>query len=348
MTTPTPHRLGLIGFGVVGQALAQVIANKSAALEEKYGLVLQIVAVATRSRGTLYHPDGLDIETLLKVMQEGGNLAAYPEASGLIRGWDGRQIAAASNADTIVELSYTDLQTGQPASDHCRAAFENGKNVSTANKGPLALAYPELAELAQRQGVGFAFESTVMAGTPAIRGGELLKGNDISEISGIFNGTTNFILTQMEAQGASFAAALAEAQQLGYAEADPAGDVEGHDAAAKVVILANVLMGARLSLDQVATTGISHLTAGDIATAQAQGKRWKLIGRVRRQGGQISASVAPETLPLANPLANVGGATNAITYHADLLGPITLIGAGAGGKETAAGILADILTMANK
>jgi homoserine dehydrogenase len=345
MPTSALHRLALIGFGVVGQALVEIIQHKRSEFEQQYDLKIQIVAVATRSKGSLYHPDGLDIAKLLPAIQTSGNLAAYPDSTGLSRGWDGGRIAAESNADTVVEVSYTNLQTGQPAIDYCRAALRSGKHVVTANKGPLALAYRELAELAHHYGVELGFESTVMAGTPAIRGGHILKGSAISEISGIFNGTTNFILTKMEADQASFADALAEAQRLGYAEADPSGDVEGHDAAAKVVILANVLMEADLTLDQVATTGISQLTPADITAAQGQGKRWKLIGRVSRENGRVRASVAPEMLPLANPLAGVSGATNAITYQTDLLGPITLVGPGAGGKETAAGILADILTI---
>jgi len=344
--TLSRHRLALIGFGVVGQAVAAAIQNKADQFAAQFGQELQLIAVTTRSRGGVYHPDGLDIGELLTIGEKSGALSDYPTSPGLQRDWDGLRLAAESNADTVIELSYTDLKTGQPAIDHCRAAFQNGKNVSTANKGPLALAYPELAALAKQHGVGFGFESTVMAGTPAMRGGELLKrGTTISAVSGIFNGTTNFILTQMEANKASFADALAEAQQLGYAEADPSGDVEGHDAAAKVVILANVLLGANISLAQVQTNGITSLTADDIAAAAAQGKRWKLLGQAGREGDQIRASVAPEMLPISDPLANVGGATNAITYQTDLLGPITLVGAGAGGPETAAGILADVLSL---
>ena len=342
----TPHRLALVGFGVVGQALAEVMQHKSSELEQQYGLKLQLVAVATRSRGSLYHPAGLDVKLLRQAIQKSGDLNAYPETPGLRRGWDGRRLAQESNADTLVEVSPTNLQTGQPALDHCRAALQNRKHVVTANKGPLVLAYRELAELAHHYRAGFGFESTVMAGTPALRGGQIMKGNAISQISGILNGTTNFILTRMEADQVSFAGALAEAQRLGYAEADPSGDVEGRDAAAKVVILANVLMGVDLTLSQVATTGIGQLTAADIAAAQAQGKRWKLIGWVRRENGRLQASVAPAMLPLSDPLANVNGATNAITYQTDLLGAVTLIGPGAGGKETAAGLLADILTIA--
>lgn len=336
------HNLALIGFGVVGQALAEIIHRDADSIQTKYGQLLKICTIATQSRGMLYHPDGLNIEAALAAAT---NLADYPDTEGLIRDWSVLEIAAKSNADTLIEISYTDLQTGQPAIDYCETAIKNGKNVVAANKGPLALAYGDLAELANVHDVAFAFESTVMAGTPAIGGGELFRGNEISAISGILNGTTNYILTQMEATGASFDDALADAQQLGYAEADPSGDVDGHDAAAKVAILANVFMQANIGLADVTTTGIRDVTADDIATATVEGMRWKLIGRVERQGERIVASVSPMKLPITDPLANVGGATNAITYETALVGPVTLVGAGAGGQETAAGILADILAI---
>ena len=336
------HNLALIGFGVVGQALAEIIHRDADAIQSKYGQNLKICAIATRSRGALYHPDGLDIAAALATADV---LTNYPDTDGLIRDWSAAEIASESNADTLVEISYTDLQTGQPAIDYCQTAMKNGKNVVTANKGPLALAYGDLAELANVHDVGFAFESTVMAGTPAIGSGELFRGNEIMAISGVLNGTTNYILTQMEATGASFDEALADAQRLGYAEADPTGDVDGHDAAAKVAILANVFMQANIDLAEVATTGIRNVTSDDIAAATTEGMRWKLIGRVERQGERIVASVSPMKLPITDPLANVGGATNAITYETALIGPVTLVGAGAGGQETAAGILADILAI---
>jgi homoserine dehydrogenase len=339
------HSLIFVGFGGVGRATAQVLLDKETSLAETYGLRFTVLSVITHSRGTLYHPDGLDLATLLDCTADGGDLHAYPNLPGLVREGSAEQLLKNLPADTAIELTPTNLSDGQPALDHCRWAIQSGKNVITANKGPLALAYPELRDLAQQHGVQLGFESTVMAGTPALRTAETLKGCTFSGVAGILNGTTNYILTQMEG-GADFAEVLAEAQQLGYAETDPSGDVDGHDAAAKVVILGNVLLGGSLTLADVETLGIRHLTQADIETARAQGKRWKLIGRVLPSDSGLQASVAPEMLPVTDPLANVGGATNALTYHTDLLGPVTLVGAGAGGPETAAGILADLLTVA--
>jgi len=339
------HKLALIGFGVVGQGLAQILHHKQETLRQNHGFEARIVAVSTLSKGSLYHPEGLNIASLLAAVKT-GDLAHYPDTPGLERGWDNLKIIRESNADTIVEVGYTILTTGQPAIDHCRAAFESGKHVVTANKGPVALAYHELTALAKAKGVRFGIEGTVMSGTPAIRVPlAALAGNEISEVRGIFNGTTNYILTKME-EGLGYEAALRQAQELGYAEADPTADVEGHDAAGKVVILANVVMNAPLKLETVDCQGITHLTSADIQQAKAEGKRWKLIGRVKKENNKVIASVKPEAIPMTDPLAGVMGATNAITYECDLSGPITLIGAGAGRSETGFATLIDLINIA--
>ena len=340
-----PHKLALIGFGTVGQGLAEILHSRAHVLRESLGFEAQIVAVTTLSKGSLYHPEGLDIGELLRIVADGGSFATYRETPGLVRGWDNLTTIRYSNADIVVEVSYTDINSGQPAIDHCRAAFESGKHVITANKGPAALAYTELSALAKKQGVQWKFEGAVMSGTPALRLPlAALTGNDISEVRGIFNGTTNYILTKME-EGLSYQAALRQAQGLGYAEADPSADVDGYDALSKVLILANVVMNIPLRKDDVPCQGISQLTYADIEQAKIDGKRWKLIGWVKREAGQVMAGVRPETVPLSDPLANVMGATNAITFICDLAGPITLVGAGAGRVETGYSILIDLINL---
>lgn len=340
-----PHKLALIGFGTVGQGLAEILRDKGDFLRNSLGFEAQIVAVSDLLKGAVYHPDGLDVAGLLEVVQATGKLDDYPDSPGLERGWDSFKTIRQSNADSIVEVSYTDIKTGQPAIDHCRAALESGKNVVMSNKGPVALAYTELSALAKKNGVRWGFEGTVMSGTPAIRMPlTALSGNEISEVRGIFNGTTNYILTKME-EGLSYEAALKQAQQLGYAEADPTADVEGYDALGKVVILANVVMNVPLTKEEVPCRGISHLTTADVERAKAGGKRWKLIGRVKKEGDRVVASVGPEMVPLSDPLAGIMGATNAITYECDLAGPITLVGAGAGRTETGFSILIDLINI---
>ncbi len=339
------HKLAFIGFGTVGQGLAEILRDKGDILRDSLGFEAQIVAVSDLLKGAVYHPDGLDIAKLLEVVQRTGKLDDYPDSPGLERGWDSFKTIRESNADSIVEVSYTDVNTGQPAIDHCRAAFESGKNVVMSNKGPVTFAYAELSTLAKEKDLHWSFEGTVMSGTPALRMPlTALAGNDISEVRGIFNGTTNYILTKME-EGMSYEVALKQAQELGYAEADPTADVEGYDALGKVVILANVVMNAPLTKEQVACQGISHLTLADIEQAKAEGKRWKLIGRATKEGDRVVASVGPEMVPLTDPLAGVMGATNAITYECDLAGPITLVGAGAGRVETGYSILIDLINI---
>ena len=339
------HKLAFIGFGTVGQGLAEILRDKGDTLRQGIGFDAQIVAVSDLMKGSLYHPAGLDVAKLLEVVQATDSLNDYPNSPGLQRGWDSFQTICDSNADTIVEVSFTDIETGQPAIDHCQAAFACGKNVVMSNKGPVALAYKELSALAEQNSVRWCFEGTVMSGTPALRMPlTALVGNEISEVRGIFNGTTNFILSQMEDE-MSYADALKQAQALGYAEADPTADVDGFDALGKVVILANVIMNAPLRKEDVACRGISHLTMQDIMAAKAEGKRWKLIGRAKKEGNKVVASVGPEKVRWSDPLAGVMGAMNAITYECDLAGPITLVGAGAGRVETGYSLLIDLINI---
>jgi homoserine dehydrogenase len=248
-------------------------------------------------------------------------------------------------ADAMIEVTYTDIESGQPATDHIRAALERGLHVTTTNKGPVALHSNELIELARGHGVQFLYEGTVMAGTPLlnlIR--ETLAGAEITEMQGILNGTTNFILTQMEA-GMNYQAALAQAQELGYAEAVPDADVLGWDALAKVTILANVVFGASLRPDDSPCQGITQITPEDISAAAAEGSRYKLVGRVRRDGQEVTASVGPQLVELSHPLAGVGGATNAMTITTDSLGEVTVVGPGAGRRETGFALLNDLISI---
>ncbi|GLI09242.1 homoserine dehydrogenase [Paenibacillus tyrfis] len=337
--------IALLGFGVVGQGLAEILEDRRKELADHLGFEANVVAISDKMKGSIYHPGGLKAAEALRAVKETGSLDAYPEEPGLIRGWDSFRTIRETNADVIVELTFTDVKTGQPAIDHCRAAFECKKHVVMSNKGPVALAYKELSELALRHGVRWGYEGTVMSGTPALRMPVVaLAGNRIDEIKGILNGTTNYMLTRMEA-GMSYAEALVEAQTLGYAEADPTNDVEGYDAQYKITILGNIVMKAPLRREDVAVQGISKLTPADIQRAKDEGKRWKLIARCSRDGDRITAKVGPEMLPLEDPLAGVGGAVNAVTYDCDLAGPITLMGAGAGRKETGFSILIDLINI---
>lgn len=341
------HRIALIGFGTVGQGLCEILETRRPMLQERYGFDWQIVAVSDFLKGSIHCPTGLDVNQLLDLAKQERSLDNYQGAGELHTGWDALTTIQNSNADTVCELSYTDVKTGEPAISHCRAAFEHGKNIVTSNKGPAALCYGELAALALANGVQFLIEGTVMAGTPVLnlaRGP--LAGCEVSAARGILNGTTNYILSEMEA-GAPYEDVLKRAQELGYAEADPTGDVEGFDAMAKVVILANVVLGSAISTADVAREGITGISPAMIEEAKAKGARWKLLGNIEKLAdGGVQASVKPEMVPLTHPLAGIMGATNAVTFNTDLLGEVTIVGPGAGRQETGFSILTDILAIA--
>jgi homoserine dehydrogenase len=334
-------RLAIVGFGNVGQGFVQILSERAPFLEQQFAVRFSVVAVNDMRFGSLYDPDGLPLATLLEAGQK-GDLSTVPADH---YGWSVDAMLEGAGADTLVEASYTDLRTGEPALTYIRQALSTSMHVVTTNKGPIALCFRELKDLAANHEVRIGYEGTVMSGTPALAVGEnLLTAAGMARIQGILNGTTNFILTQMEG-GGSYAQALAEAQALGYAEADPTGDVEGFDAAGKVVILSNILMGSELSMADVERDGITRLTAEDIQQAAQRGERWKLIGTVEKVPGGVKASVGPTALPYDHPLANVRGALNAITYTTDLLGEVTLIGAGAGRLQTGYALLNDLLAI---
>jgi homoserine dehydrogenase len=331
------HRIALIGFGTVGQGLAEILLSKEQELKEKYGYEFNIVGISDIAWGTAYNPDGLDIPAMLETVKK------KKKFSKDLKDWDALTLIKESNATVVCELTYTNLETGEPAITHCKAAFETGKHIVTSNKGPAALAYRELKELAVQNSVKFLIEGTVMSGTPVLNLTEgPLAGCTITAARGILNGTTNYILTQME-EGMSYEDALKKAQELGYAEADPTGDVEGYDARGKVTILANVVMDTSLKIGDVSCQGITKITLDDIDKAKEENCRWKLISSVKRDGDNIIASVAPEKLPLTHPLAGVMGATNAMTFTTDLLGDVSIVGPGAGRTETGYSILTDLL-----
>lgn len=333
-------RLLIVGFGTVGQGLAELLLEKRDALARDHGFEWQVVGIADMLNGSCHDPNGIDLAKALAMVGRTESLSDMPGAG---RDWDARTMIEEVEADTVIELTYTDIKTGEPASSHIRSALERGRNVVTTNKGPLALHYRELEDLAREKGARFRFEGTVMSGTPVLNlAREALGGSRISEVRGILNGTTNFILTRME-EGLDYDTALAQAQSLGYAEAVPDADVLGWDALAKVTILANVIFGAALTPDDSPCQGITEITPDDITRAKADGKRHKLIGRVWREGDEVRGSVGPQLVPLGHPLAGVSGATNALTFSTDTLGEVTIVGPGAGRRETGFSVLTDLL-----
>ena len=335
----------LVGFGTVGQGLAELLIEKKESLSRDYGSDFKVVGIADMLKGTVCDPKGIDLRWALDTVRTKGFLSGGTEE---FRGKDTLALIRTVRADAMLEATYTDIRTAEPATTHIRAALERGMHVVTSNKGPLALHYRELQELARKMKREFLFEGTVMSGTPLlnlIR--ETLSGAAIREIRGILNGTTNYILTRME-EGLAYDEALKEAQGLGYAEAVPDADVLGWDALAKVTILANVVFGADKKPFDSPCEGIVKITAADVAAAKNGGKRYKLIGRVWREDGDVRASVSPQPIDLSHPLAGVMGATNAVTIATDTVGEITVIGPGAGRRETGYSMLIDLIHIARK
>jgi homoserine dehydrogenase len=333
-------RLLLIGFGTVGQGLAELLIEKRDALVRDYGLNARVVGIADMLKGSIVDPRGLPLDRVLASLAADGDLR---HLSGARFEGGALDMIQTVDADAMLEATYTDIKTGQPATGHVRAALERGMHVVTTNKGPVALHYHELRRLAAAHGVRFLFEGAVMSGTPVLNlVRTTLAGSSIHEIQGILNGTTNYILTQMEA-GLDYGAALAQAQALGYAEAVPDADVLGWDALAKVTILANVAFGADLRPADSPCLCITEITPAKIDEARARGQRYKLIGRVWREGEAVKAAVAPQSLDLSHPLAGVSGATNALTISTDTLGDMTIIGPGAGRRATGFSMLIDLI-----
>lgn len=336
-------RLAFIGFGTVGQGLCEILLEKEHLLADHYDFHFKVVAISDIMKGSIYNKEGLNLKKILSLVKEKKKLDSYPDG---VAGLDSLATIKETNADTIIEVTFTDVATGQPALTHIKTALELGKNVVSTNKGPAIKQAQQLLALAKKNKVHYGFEGVVLAGTPALNlAKHTLAGNRIKGFKGILNGTTNYILTRME-EGMSYEQALQKAQDLGYAEADPTGDVEGWDALGKVIILSTVVLGKGISINDVQRKGITEITDKEIQQAKAEGKRWKLIGSAELQSnGALTAKVWPEKLSLNDPLAGVNEATNALTYFTDELGPVTIVGPGAGKRETGFSLLVDLLEM---
>ena len=339
-------KLAFIGFGTVGQGLAEILMEKKEMLSKKYDFNWTIVAVSDIVKGSVYDENGLEMSKILDLVKEGKKLDEYQSG---VKGLDSLATIKETNADTIVEVTFTDVKTGEPALTHIKTALSSGKNVVSTNKGPVVKQAVKLLEMAESNNAHYGFEGVVLAGTPALNLAKFsLAGNKINGFKGILNGTTNYILTRME-EGMSYDDALKKAQKLGYAETDPTGDVEGLDALGKVVILSNVVLGKNIDWKDVERKGITEITKENVEKAKAEGKRWKLIGSAEVQpNGSVKAKVWPEKLSLSDPLAGVNEAINALTYYTDELGPVTIVGPGAGRRETGFSLLIDLLEINRK
>ncbi|MEM1512609.1 MAG: homoserine dehydrogenase [Candidatus Jordarchaeales archaeon] len=323
----------LIGFGNVGRALARILWEK---IDRLRGLGLSInVTGIFKSNGGFVDSNGLMLGEILEKSEQ--HKSWVPGASPLSH-------IEELPCDVVVEMTPTNVRNGEPGVSFIRKALEEGKDVVTSNKGPLVVSMKSLLSLAERKGCFLLYEATVGAAIPIFTvAREFLRHDRIICVEGILNGTTNYILSRMSEDKVSFDDALREAQEMGYAEADPTYDVEGIDAACKLVILANGLMNMDKHLSDVEIEGISRVTPEMIELAEEDGY---LVKHVAYLDGE-KMEVAPRLVPKNSPLA-VGGTFNVITLNTELSGPLTFIGKGAGPRETASAILADIITIAKK
>lgn len=336
--------VALLGFGNVGRSLAELIARKAETLRETYDLDVRVVGISTGSHGKLVNPNGIDVEAALDAWKAGGSLADLPGQAVE----SNEQFIDECPAALVFESIPTNPQDGQPALGYARAILSRGVHYVTANKGPVAFGYRELREVARQHDVGFFFESTVMDGAPVLAvGREGLPAAHIDRIQGIFNSTTNYILTRMEDEGMTFDEALAAAQEIGIAETDPTLDIDGWDASIKTVILANVIMGADLRPTDVDREGIRGLALSEVQQAAANGERIRLLCEAERTAsGEVKAAVKPQRVPVGDILASIKGTTSIVDFETDVLPRLTIVENDPGPMTTAYGMLADMINIA--
>jgi homoserine dehydrogenase len=324
----------IVGFGIVGQSFAKLLLSRSADLYSQHGIKPRVVGCVD-NKGSAIAPGGLDLQRLLEAKKMKGTVGAYGRGS---TNFDPLQVIEKLDAEVMLECTPTNLNDAEPATCHITAAMRTRKHVISVNKGPLALAFPSLLELANYNGVMLRFSGTVGGGTPILDFAKrCLKGDRIISFKGILNGTTNYILSKME-EGLTYEIAMKDAKEKGYAEANPSLDVNGFDAAAKLVIMANWIMGMKVTMKDINRTGIVNISVPDVKKAARRGNAIKLLAIC--DGRQLH--VAPTEVAKTDPIC-VNGTLNAVTFSSEHSGQQTIIGRGAGGMETASAILRDLI-----
>ncbi|MEP3047423.1 MAG: homoserine dehydrogenase [Roseibium sp.] len=315
-------KIGVAGLGTVGASVVQLLEKHGEKIARKSGRAVTVTAVSARDQSK-----DRGIET--------GSFS-----------WFSDPVAMATNADIDIFVELIGGDSG-PAEDSVRVALNRGVHVVTANKALLAKHGVDLARIAETNNACLNYEAAVAGGIPIVKTlRESMSGNDISRIYGILNGTCNYILTRMEAEGISFSDCLADAQRLGYAEADPTFDIEGNDTAHKLAILTSLAFGTKIADDNIFMEGITSITTADIQAADELGYRIKLLGVAQRTETGIEQRVHPTMVPKTSAIARIDGVLNAVAVDGDYVGEIVLVGPGAGGNATASSVVADIADLA--
>lgn len=327
-------RLILLGFGVVGQSFVKLLLSHSTDLYNDYGIKPKVVACADNG-GIVTCDQGLDLDRLLNVKKKKKSIIHYGAKGNRSEVVD---VIENIDAEVVIELTPTNIVDGEPGKNHIISAMKSGKNVITVNKGPLALEFPSLMELAEYNRIAFKFSGTVGGGTPILEFAKrCLKGDRIISFEGILNGTTNYILSKMY-EGLNFSEALQDASEKGYAEKDPTLDVDGFDAVAKLVIASNFVMNMKSTMKDVSREGIRDVKPSQVLTERKNGNAIKLIASCDGK----NLVVKPKPVSMKDPIC-VDGILNAITFTCQHSGQQTIIGKGAGGMETASAILRDLI-----
>jgi homoserine dehydrogenase len=338
------YKLALIGFGNVARSLAKLFIQKQDVLKSRHGITVSFTGISTGRHGFAVNPNGIDIQKALELVENRKDISSL--SSRPVQ--DSQDVISNAAADVMFENSPVNTQTGQPALDHIRTALNLGMHAITANKGPVVHGYRELTKLAEAKGKKFSFESTVLGGAPVFSVfREAFPLAELSSFKGIFNATTNIILSRME-NGEAYEDAVKYCQSIGVAETDPTNDVDGWDAAIKVAALVTVLMDAPMTPQQVHPTGIRGITPEMIARAKAEGKRYKLVCSAEKVDGKVSASVSPQLVDSSSPLHGMMNSSTGITFRTDVILDYSIIlsekpGMQGGPVETAYGLFADFV-----
>src|SRR6056297_579264 len=338
-------KLAILGYGNAGRAFGKLLKNKEKEIKEKYKYKVKVVAISTKTRGNLLDNEGINYKKAAEVIEKKGsfdkNHKSYSNISSM-------EVVEKIDYDVLIELTPLEIFTGKPAIDHIKGALNRRKHVITANKGPIAWAYRELKELSEEKDSLFFYETTVMDGTPIFNfKDETLKLCQVTEIEGILNTTTNFILEEMEKEK-KYEDIIKEGKKRGFVEAEPAMDVEGWDAAAKVTALINVLMNGDITPKDIDRKGIEDITYQDIKNADKRGCVIKLLCRGKNEDGKITGMVKPVEIKKGDLLASIKGTSSAVKIKTDLMGTISIVEHDPEIEQTAYGIFSDILRLISK
>jgi homoserine dehydrogenase len=333
----------LIGLGNIGRNLLDVLVNRQRQVLAQYGLEFVLVGAADSS-GAAYDPAGLDPARVRDLKLAHLGVSAYPAAGH--PGMTALDMLRAVPADVLVDASPTNLKTGEPGLGCTRYALQAGQNVVAADKGPLVLHYAELMAMARTAGKRIQFSGTVAGGLPTVNiGMRDLAGCGVTRVEGIFNGTTNYILMRMEQEQISYEEALTGAQAAGIAEPDPTLDVDGWDAANKLVIIANSVLRRPTTLADLHVEGIRGVTLAQLQAAATEGKIVKLLALAEQKGADYALSVRPTALDRAHPLARIGMWDMGVVYHTDYMGVISAVIEAKGPVPTSAAVLRDMINL---